>query len=1525
MNDNNKVKNPYEDYLPRNRIERENGKVASKIAKYGIIPFYVLIIAVIGVGISWFTGNYVFATKPRNYNMNMDETIDLDIVYTSKDVEWVSNSDNVIVENNVAIATGSGEAYLYAKEGNVQVSDVKLNVLTGDESISLDNHSIFAKVGDKESITVNINNNAPKKEEKESPKDKVIEFIKDIYHKVFPDDNNQVDDIEDNKDIENNNSDSNNNDNNSSSNNDDNNIDIDDDYDYDGDYYEGDDEQELEYISSDESIATVDDEGNITTISPGVVEITVRDEDGNEDYVVVTVAQDDIILYNEEYTLHENDNILVEYSLSSNTYTDEDIKWSSEDDNIAVVDYDGNVTAVSIGSTNIIVSVGDVEKKIKINVERDIVLPTDIKVSSVSVGIMVGDSQTINAEVVPDDSTDNTLTWTSGDSNIATVNDGKIIGKSAGETIIYVTTSNGIKKEINVTVTKKVILPESISLVDSEMDMTVGEVKKIEYTLNPSNATDKNIEISYDKNYLNVDEELNITALKSGNTVLIIKTSNDKTESMTINIKEGIVSFKSIKLSENNLTIKLGDTSKLSLFFDSENATNKEVTWTSSDTKIATVDKDGNVKGISEGTAIITVTSNSDSSIMASCKVTVSKVVTEVKVTLIKLSKNTLNLDVGASSKLGITVSPDNATNKNVTWTSSDTKIANVDNNGNVKGISEGTAIITVTSNSDSSIKASCIVTVSNNTYTIKFDGNGGSGSTKDVICMYDRDCTLSINTFSRTGYSFVGWSTTKDGKKVYNDKTSVKNLAKSGTVVLYAVWEVKKIKITFMRNYDVNDKTVFKTETFTYGAKGNREDGTKQLDGKIPTRDGYKFLGWSSTQNSTTGEYNKSNGISDNWINKYSPNITWYAIWAPSTYTITYNSNGGNACSPTTKTVTYGGTYGVSCTPTKAGYTFTGWYTAATGGTNIKDTTKVNITSNQTLYAHWTVNILSICFYPNGGTLNSGYSYDSTKCGGSGVLQTVKYNNSTISSFNMYNVTTLFSRTGYHVSSETKAWRKDSASSTTYINQVNQDLRSFISSGDKTIKLYANWAPKTITVTFHKNDGGTSVFKQIFTYGVSGNRFYYKNDGTPKGALTGQFGQWDRTGYTLLGWSKTSTATSKTYNVYSGVINNWIDTNSPSIDLYAVWSANTYTIKFNSNGGNGTTKDVSCKYGSNCILTSNGFSKSGYTFSGWAISASGNKLYNDKVNVKNLASSGSITLYAVWIKDEYVPKPNISNLKLYATRTLYAVGGSSKGSQQKVQQFAITDIGKDNEIIWYAYQVYANDNAATHISAYNKSNKRVYAAYIKNGGEGQSFDVVKKSNDVYTIYTGASAVNDSGTGRPMSVYRYDVTIGSKYNNTYDTLDFKNRGFSIGRNHEASYDPDTKLLSIKTGSYNVKIYSYDDSKALSSSNLSLKYSFNMTKRTSGVNGSDLNGNYIYYVDGMSDFYVSCYEITAGKQVYSVSLTNVMNKVKSVCSQCTGSNGEIEGIKIYNYKGKNRVFIGYKGGSYRNSAILYFDY
>ena len=730
--------NPYKDYLPENRIKKESDGVSNKVAKYGLYPFYALVIIVMIAGIFWFNGSNILKTKKRIYNMNLTETINLDTIYSSDEVEWVSNSDNVTIENNVVTALKSGEVYVYAKEDNKIVSDATFYVLTGEEAISLDNHAISTTVGDKTSVTITRNKDAYNEEKEKSPKEILTDYIKNIYHTIVPknetNENNTTNNKNDNTENNNQNTNENNNQGNSSSTNSNYNNDDDDDFDdddfddddfddddddFDDDDFDDDDDDldndddygDLEFESSDESVAIVDEDGNIETIAPGVAEIIVRDSNGNEDHTVITVVEDDITLYNEEYTLYKEDDIPIGYSLSSNTYTEEDIKWSSENPSVATVNNDGEITAVEIGSTNIIITVGDIEKIVKVTVKDDITLPEDIEISATSIGIMVGQDQTVTANIIPEDVSDSTLTWTSNDTNIATVNNGTIIGKSEGSTIVSVTTSNGIRKEISVTVTKKTIPPESIELSNDTMNMLVGSTKKLEYTLKPNGATDNDTKVTYDQNYISIDENNNIKALKSGTTTVTITTSNGKGANITITITDPIIDLKTIKINEGNLNLQVGDTSQLNVIFDPINATNKELVWTSSNTKVATIDSTGRVVAIGEGTATITVTSSKNKNITNTITVTVKKVVNNIPVTTLTLNKTSLNLETGGTDKLIATVNSD-ATNKNVTWESSNPKLVTVDANGRVLAYGAGTAVITVTSASNPSIQSTCTVTV---------------------------------------------------------------------------------------------------------------------------------------------------------------------------------------------------------------------------------------------------------------------------------------------------------------------------------------------------------------------------------------------------------------------------------------------------------------------------------------------------------------------------------------------------------------------------------------------------------------------------------------------------------------------------------------------------------------------------------------------------------------------------------------------------------------------------------------------
>jgi uncharacterized protein YjdB len=155
------------------------------------------------------------------------------------------------------------------------------------------------------------------------------------------------------------------------------------------------------------------------------------------------------------------------------------------------------------------------------------------------------------------------------------------------------------------------------------------------------------------------------------------------------------VSVTGVSLSHSNLNFKVGDAPvTLSPTLTPSNATNKKVSWSSSNSQIAKVDANGVVTPLAVGTATITATTN-DGNKTAKCVVTVNP--ETIAVTGVKLNSNSLSLNINdAPVKYQSTVSPANASNKNVSWTSSDSTVASVDDNGTVTPVGAGSAVITV-------------------------------------------------------------------------------------------------------------------------------------------------------------------------------------------------------------------------------------------------------------------------------------------------------------------------------------------------------------------------------------------------------------------------------------------------------------------------------------------------------------------------------------------------------------------------------------------------------------------------------------------------------------------------------------------------------------------------------------------------------------------------------------------------------------------------------------------------------------
>ena len=192
------------------------------------------------------------------------------------------------------------------------------------------------------------------------------------------------------------------------------------------------------------------------------------------------------------------------------------------------------------------------------------------------------------------------------------------------------------------------------------------------------------------------------------------------------------IKVEGVSLNVTSVELTEGDQTTLTATVNPANATNKNVTWTSSDSNVATV-ANGKVTAIKAGTATITVKTE-DGNKTATCTVTVKAKTYPVE--SVTLDKTSVELTEGEETTLTATINPSNATNKNVTWTSSDSNVATVAN-GKVTAVKAGTATITVKTE-DGNKTATCTVTVTGSDVDTEEDEGdlnyGSEGSAGDNI-----------------------------------------------------------------------------------------------------------------------------------------------------------------------------------------------------------------------------------------------------------------------------------------------------------------------------------------------------------------------------------------------------------------------------------------------------------------------------------------------------------------------------------------------------------------------------------------------------------------------------------------------------------------------------------------------------------------------------------------------------------------------------------------------------------------------
>ena len=250
--------------------------------------------------------------------------------------------------------------------------------------------------------------------------------------------------------------------------------------------------------------------------------------------------------------------------------------------------------------------------------------------------------------------------------------------------------------------------PLAVTGIDvlEHLDIPVNGTGTVAYSVLPENAYNKNVSFeSADAGIAEVNANGVVTGVSAGETTITVTTEDGGfTGVCTINVYHQAVTGVTIEPSEAELTV--GSSTKLTATVLPENASNKNVIYSVDDESILSVDQDGNVTGLSLGTATVTVTTE-DGGFTASSEITVIP----VRVTGVGISPEAASIGIGHTIQLTASITPSNAANKNLSWSVSDETIISVDGQGTVTGLSGGTATVTVTTE-DGGFSASAEITV---------------------------------------------------------------------------------------------------------------------------------------------------------------------------------------------------------------------------------------------------------------------------------------------------------------------------------------------------------------------------------------------------------------------------------------------------------------------------------------------------------------------------------------------------------------------------------------------------------------------------------------------------------------------------------------------------------------------------------------------------------------------------------------------------------------------------------------------
>ncbi len=949
--------------------------------------------------------------------------------------------------------------------------------------------------------------------------------------------------------------------------------------------------------------------------------------------------------------------------------TNKTVTYTSSNQEVVIVDNAGNISAIGVGEAVITVTTIDGEHTAtcSVTVEQAVVSVTSVTLNKTLIDLPIGCTDNLIATVNPDNADNKQVVWSSSHPNIASVVDGEVTGIGGGVAIITVTTVDGnFTATCEVTVSSQVYAnfdnfnersdyfyttvsnaTEEFSFEDKIQVSDLAEYKiysdeDCQSEVQKVNAVVEGENIFYVKVTCGFDKEVYKLLVHRNRIFTVTFDTLGGTEIPSVQVEEGSLVSKPTQIPE-----KVGysfngwdyDFAGLAIV---EDTTIGVYTWASLTDIPYTVhyykkalnsteyvhyakeDKLGTTGEFAYGTVrtIVGFDYNSEISIK--------------KAEILGDGSTELHLYYDRKTYT-VTFSGEGGT------LASGKEVQIIEYEGSVTEPvyqREGYQFrrwrsLPITVTYDQTIRAEW----TKNEYKINFEANGGSGNMNAQNHQYDTIKGLSLNTFEKKGYDFVGW---KDSEgNFYANCQGVKNLTSDngGEITLIAQWSPRPNTVYIVNIYTQNlsgDRYVIKQEQMLYG----------QTDSLVTV----------SPQQLTGFSFNEDLSSISGTINPVTP-MTLKLYYDRQSFEVVFSSEGGTLVSgEDIQSVIYEGA-AVAPTFERTGYVFNGF-----------DSAYDNIKCQTTVKALWKPIEYTVTFVAGDGkgvmtpqtftydkagdlTLNAygrdGYSFigwedesgrlytngESVKnliaTQGGNIILTARWEEKGEAKYTVRIYKQDINSDSYVLSGTEEFFKQadsvvivEAKNMTGFIRNNVKSLNSGMVTSDGSLILEQYYDRESYSVTFNANGGTVSSGESVQTV-------KYEGSATPPTVT--------RKGYTFSKWDKS----------YNPITDN--------LSLSAVWKANTYTISFNANGGSGTMSAQTLTYDVSSDISANKFSKAGYTFNGWK-DASGIE-YVDGQSVRNLATSGTITLTAQWKAIEN-NKYTVKTYKKVVGSTDYVVAG---------------------------------------------------------------------------------------------------------------------------------------------------------------------------------------------------------------------------------------------------------------------------